>query len=109
MELLTIQEAAELMRVSPMTVRRRIDEGRLMAVRVGRGVRVSKEALDSFVKPVEPKKRGQAPARPRAKLFTREDSLFNIIGIAESGPDEPTDVSANKLKYLAEAYAANHR
>src|SRR3990170_463551 len=97
------------MRVSPMTVRRRIDEGRLMAVRVGRGVRVSKEALDSFVKPVEPKKRGYVPARPRGKLFTREDSLFKIIGIAEGGPDEPTDVSANKLKYLAEAYAADNR
>lgn len=38
----------------------------------------------------------------RGKPFTKEDSLWNIVGIGRSGL---TDVSENKHKYLAEAYA----
>lgn len=41
---------------------------------------------------------------PRALPLTREDALWNIVGIGES--DGPGDVAANKHRYLAEAYAA---
>lgn len=41
----------------------------------------------------------------RAKPLRRDDSLFNIVGIAASEEGEPTDVSSNKHRYLAEAYA----
>lgn len=44
------------------------------------------------------------PPVRRGKPFTKGDALFNIIGIAQGPADDATDVSANKLKYLAEAY-----
>jgi hypothetical protein len=40
--------------------------------------------------------------------FTFDSPLWDIVGMAEGGPDDPTDVSANKHKYLAEAYADLH-
>lgn len=42
--------------------------------------------------------------RARGRPFTRKDALFNIISIAGGDDKRPTDVSANKHKYLAEAY-----
>ena len=41
----------------------------------------------------------------RGRLYTKDDSLFNIIGLAQGPGDDATDVSENKYKYLAEAYA----
>lgn len=38
---------------------------------------------------------------------TREDSLWSIVGMASS--DGPGDVARNKHRYLAEAYADQHR
>lgn len=52
MELLTVRETASLLRVSPITIRRYIASGRLPAERVGRGIRVRREAIEGFVTPV---------------------------------------------------------
>src|SRR5688500_8451442 len=49
------------------------------------------------VSPKPPKKRSQAKAQP----VTSDDALFRLIGIGHSGKG---DISANKHKYLAEAY-----
>ena len=44
----------------------------------------------------------------RGKPLTQDDPLFNLIGIA-TGPDDGVhDVSENKHKYLADAYADLH-
>lgn len=43
-----------------------------------------------------------------ARPVTADDPLWNIIGMADSGPEGPTDVSRNKHKYLADAYADLH-
>lgn len=51
MELLTVNETAKLLRVSPITVRRRIADGQLKAVRIGKGIRVPREAIDLFLRP----------------------------------------------------------
>ena len=40
--------------------------------------------------------------------FTFDSPLWEIVGMADSGPDGPTDVSSNKHKYLANAYADLH-
>jgi hypothetical protein len=42
---------------------------------------------------------------PRGKPFTRDDPLWNLVGIGKSGLG---DVSANKHKYLADAFADLH-
>jgi excisionase family DNA binding protein len=46
---LTVQEVADLLRVSTMTVYRLIKAGDLPAVRVGRSFRVSEEDVDAFL------------------------------------------------------------
>jgi hypothetical protein len=50
----------------------------------------------------------KAARRPRVKKgpFTSDDALWDIVGIGES--EGPTDVSENKHRYLAEAYADTH-
>jgi excisionase family DNA binding protein len=45
----TIEEVAELLRVSTPTVRKLIKEKRLKAVRVGVQLRIKKEDLDRFL------------------------------------------------------------
>ncbi len=106
MELLTVRETAQLLKVNPITVRRYIASGHLPAVRVGKGVRLQREAVDQFIKPIKPTKTKRAPSIPRGKPFTMDDPLWNIVGIGRS--TGPTDVSENKHKYLAEAYADLH-
>ncbi|MBI2170339.1 MAG: helix-turn-helix domain-containing protein [Actinobacteria bacterium] len=46
---LTVQEVADLMRVSSMTVYRLIKSGDLRAVRVGRSFRVRQEDIDGYL------------------------------------------------------------
>jgi len=57
-----------------------------------------------------PKKerRGNAPARARgrSRVFTLDDPLWTIVGIATGAGSE--NVSGNVDKYLAEAYADDH-
>ena len=52
MEFYTVDETARLLRVSPITIRRYIASGELEAVRVGRSVRVRREAIERFTKPL---------------------------------------------------------
>lgn len=99
MELLTIQEVAQMMRVSPVTIRRHIKEGDLSAVRVGRKIRVTKNAAYKLAKPVL-EKRNRIKSFPRGKPITFNDSLWKIVGSAMSA--KPTD-SSKKHEYLAEA------
>ncbi len=49
MNLLTVAEVADLLRVSTMTVYRLIRSGDLAAVRVGRAYRVAEAALDDYL------------------------------------------------------------
>lgn len=53
-----------------------------------------------------PAQKGTPTKRQHKKRFSRQDSLWHIVGIARSGL---TDVSANKKKYLAEAYLGESR
>ncbi len=47
---LTLKEAADLLMVSPVTVSRLIKNGQLEAYRFGRQFRISKEALEQYIK-----------------------------------------------------------
>ncbi|GAA4628324.1 helix-turn-helix domain-containing protein [Cellulomonas oligotrophica] len=47
---LTVNEVADLMRVSRMTVYRLVHSGELPAVRVGRSFRVPQDALDAYLR-----------------------------------------------------------
>ena len=102
MELLTVDETARILRVNPITVRRYISSGRLGAVRVGRRVRVPRDSLEKFARPVKPTAAHRYRVHAAGKPFTLEDPLWNIVGNFDSGA---SDVSQSKYKYLAEAYA----
>ena len=59
---LTVNEVADLMRVSRMTVYRLVHAGELPAVRVGRSFRVPQDALDAYLRSsatVEPEAFGE--------------------------------------------------
>jgi excisionase family DNA binding protein len=45
----TVNEVAELMRVSKMTVYRLINQGELPAVRIGRGFRIREEDVHTYL------------------------------------------------------------
>ncbi len=101
-ELLTIQETAQMLRVTPITVRRFIADGRLPAVKVGKGVRVRRGAVDGLVAPVTPQTRQARKRAPAGHPLTYEHPLWKLVGSATDAP--PTDAS-KKHEYLAEALA----
>ncbi len=102
MDVLTIQETAQMLKVSPITVRRFIADGRLEAVRVGRGARVRREALDQLVEPVTSKSAKARAARETVRPMTWDDPMSKLVGSATDAP--PTD-SSRKYEYLADAAA----
>lgn len=53
-ELFTVDEVKDRFKVTRQTVYNWIKAGELPAVRVGRSVRVTREALEAFKKPVAP-------------------------------------------------------
>jgi excisionase family DNA binding protein len=48
-QLLTVPEVAEILKLSPRTVRRMIDDRRLSVVRLGRAVRIRPEILAALI------------------------------------------------------------
>jgi excisionase family DNA binding protein len=92
MELLTVKETAEMLRVSTVTVRRYIASGRLAAVRVGRNIRIRRVDAERVIEPAEPENHQKLIAEAKASYFS----------------NGPTDISENHDTYLAEAYADTH-
>ena len=52
LELLTVSEVARTLDLHEITIRRHIKQGKLKAVKVGRRVRIRREDLEEFMKPV---------------------------------------------------------
>ncbi len=102
MELLTIQETAQLLKVDPITIRRFIADGRLKAIRVGRGVRVPQEAVDQLAEPVAARVAKTRRAGGTVRPMTWDDPMSKLVGSATDAP--PTD-SSKKYEYLADAIA----
>lgn len=48
----TIDEAAELLKLNPMTIRREIKRGNLAAAKIGRTYRISKESLADYYRKI---------------------------------------------------------
>lgn len=107
-DLLTVQETAQILRVSPLTIRRYVADGRLAAVKVGRGVRIQREAVAQLLEPADVRSpESEEDAISGTGRFSHTDSLWNIVGIAES--EGPGDVSTDKHTYLADAHGAVKR
>lgn len=66
--IMTVQEVARYLRVHAITVYRMIRQGRLPAIRVGRGWRFKKDEIDLWLHEHEANSQDQPakPAKPRA-------------------------------------------
>lgn len=84
-QLFNINQAAFILKVHHLTVRRYIKEGRLKAVKAGGNVRIKESELQSFNKDFAPYTRvnTQLPPRRRvttSKVFSGSDPLFRLKG-----------------------------
>lgn len=83
--LFNINQAAFILKIHHLTVRRYIKEGRLKAVKVGGNVRIKESELQNFNKDFTPYTRINSQLPPRrkvatAKVFTNSDPLFRLKG-----------------------------
>jgi len=82
--LFNINQAAFILKVHPLTIRRYIKEGKLKAIRVGGNVRIKESQLQEFNKdftPGEQKIRSPFRLKPiQAKVFTIDDPLLRLKG-----------------------------
>lgn len=80
-----VNQAAFIMKVHPLTIRRYIREGRLKAVRLGGNVRIRELDLQSFMRDFEPKKQEEQTIFKRIsqqKIFTTSDPFLKLKGRA---------------------------
>lgn len=64
-ELLTVKEVADLLRVTPMTIYRAVDQGTIPFVRFGRTIRFDRDALESYLQTPKDKPRNRPNENPR--------------------------------------------
>lgn len=99
---LTVQQVADRLQVSRVTVWRWIRSGRLAGIRVGRVRRIALENLRSFTRQAQREADGPVPVGKRAlgTRFTLSHPLWELAGKGSGGG---ADVSGNKYKYVAKA------
>ncbi len=82
--LFSVKQAAFILKIHPLTVRRYIKEGKLKAVKVGGNVRIKESQLQDLNRDVKPRQETDTIApkiklRP-AKIFTVDDPLLRLKG-----------------------------
>lgn len=86
--LFNVNQAAFILKVHPLTVRRYIKEGVLKASKVGGNVRIKEKDLQAFSKDFTPRQDLNPPSPfkksvfERAKRFTTADPLLKMQGRA---------------------------
>ena len=94
MELLTVEETAKMLKVAPITVRRYIQSGRLPAVKVGRGVRLRREAVEALLTPIGPSL-GARNILPPGEPTSDDDPLWHIMDAADADSVSPADAAGS--------------
>jgi excisionase family DNA binding protein len=85
--LLNVNQAAFILKVHPLTIRRYIKEGVLKAVKVGGNIRIKESSLQAFSRDFTPREE-KSPASPfrktvsTSKKFTNADPLLKMQGRA---------------------------
>jgi hypothetical protein len=67
---------------------------------------IALEQENKIVAVLRPVKKARPARASRGKPLTKDDPLWDIVGMARS--TGPGDVAENKYKYLADAYADRH-
>ncbi len=81
--LFNVNQAAFILKVHPLTIRRYIKEGRLKAIKVGGNVRIKESQLNEFNKdftPRIPSLKHNYEVRKPVKTFTDIDPFFQLQG-----------------------------
>lgn len=92
MDFLTVKETAEILKVSPLTVRRYISRNILHAKRVGRTIRIPRSELERWGEHATPEFETLGSSPIKGQPFTEDDPLWSIIGM--DTPTEMTDRGA---------------
>lgn len=80
-ELYTVNEAAAAIKVHPLTIRRYINQSKLVAYRVGGNIRISPNDLRSFTQNFIPHQKSiKSQLSTQAKPFSLEDPIFRLKG-----------------------------
>lgn len=85
--LLSVNQAAFILKVHPLTIRRYIKEKKLKAVKIGGNIRIEEKSLEEFHKDVTTiaTEKGQMKMFKKAdKQFTVDDPLLRLQGRAAS-------------------------
>ncbi len=80
--LLNVRQAAYILKVHPLTIRRYIKDGKLKAVRAGGNVRIKESQLLDFNKDFysTPSRKQTVKKIIPAKVFNLEDPIFRLKG-----------------------------
>lgn len=82
--LFNVNQAAFILKVHPLSIRRYIREGRLKAIKVGGNVRIKESQLQEFNKDFSPRKTAVNQTtnvfKKPAKIFTDLDPVFQLQG-----------------------------
>jgi excisionase family DNA binding protein len=81
--LFNVNQAAFILKVHPLTIRRYIKEGRLKAIKVGGNIRIRESNLNEFNKDFSPEATKTTIIKTNlkpAKTFTLDDPLFRLKG-----------------------------
>jgi excisionase family DNA binding protein len=80
--LLSVKQAAYILKIHPLTVRRYIKENRLRAIKVGGNVRIKDTDLSEFNKEYVPNKPVNKNTLKQSsfKTFTEIDTIFQLQG-----------------------------
>lgn len=80
-EYYSVNQAAFLLKIHPLTVRRYLKEGKLKALRAGGAVRVAKSDIDKFLQTFVPHSRTAMPSSKqtiRIKPFDQFDAILRM-------------------------------
>jgi excisionase family DNA binding protein len=85
--LFNVNQAAFILKVHPLTIRRYIKEGRLKALKVGGAIRIKEKDLQEFNKDYTPQAKNTEPGASGmrvklnpAKSFSMEDPFLRLNG-----------------------------
>lgn len=81
--LFSVKQAAYILKVHPLTIRRYIKEERLKAVKIGGNVRIKESVLNEFNKdfvPTKPDNKLFKDKKASAKTFNEIDPFFQLQG-----------------------------
>ena len=79
--LFTVDQAATILKVHPLTIRRYIKEGKLKAIKLAGNIRLPTSSIDTFGQVILPTNYSEQPLkRPKIDLFSSDDPIFRLKG-----------------------------